>query len=163
MAFLHYICFSLSWLALVQYESTYMLGVIAYFVFFIGLSQQRTQTILFMLYITIGGLTIDTLFIQFGVLEFINNNPWPPLWYILLWPLFATAEHSTLIALNRAHIFIQIITGAVASYLAFIFGSQVNTSITIAHIWIIVICWSIIFPLSLRLHQKIVQPPKLAN
>jgi|688.fasta_scaffold266685_2 hypothetical protein len=155
MNFLHYICFSLSWLALIQFESTYIYPVLTYIVLFIITSKQPLQCSKIILTLTGIGLLIDFVFIYFHIIEFANqNSPIPPLWYICLWPLFATAAQSSLRVFINTHILAQILMGAFSSYLAFHFGTQINQNVHVHHFLPIIICWAFIFPLSLKLSKK---------
>jgi hypothetical protein len=157
--FLHYICFSISWFALVKYESTYVPGVTAYIALFILISKQPLKTMAFILLVSITGLSVDTIFITWRVMDFIPTSEITPLWYSLLWPLFATAVQSTLIKLYDLHISIKMLIGAGASFLAFHFGDQINSSIQINHMAPIILLWAILFPTALQINVLIFNRP----
>ena len=103
----------------------------------------------FIVCVALVGLMVEFGLVYFGVLRQPNGSAIPPVWLLLLWPLFAiTLNHST--SWFQNHLWLSAVAGAVAGPLTYYTGTRLtdyeivdpfNTSMVK-----LVIVWMIVFP-----------------
>ena len=83
-----FIGFEVSWCALVYWQQLALLPVALYVLY--GVWQLPGKGRLAVLVTFVVGVLLDSLLVALGVLEFSAGN-WLPLWFLLLWLVFALA------------------------------------------------------------------------
>ena len=101
------------------------------------------------------GLLIDSLLLAAGVLVLPEQAiGLPPLWLMLLWPLFATLLNHSL-AWFKSHLGLAALSAAIAAPLTYLAGVRLTDTGFFEPQWlallVIALCWTLAFPLALLL------------
>ncbi|CAM3852520.1 DUF2878 domain-containing protein [Rheinheimera salexigens] len=88
--------FEICWLALAYWQQTVLIPVLMYWLY--GMSQLNNKSRLAVLNVIGAGLLIDSALVTAGVIGF-SDNIWLPLWFILLWAVFALAAVEVMAAM----------------------------------------------------------------
>lgn len=104
------------------------------------------------------GITQDIVLIQLGVLRF-DTHPWPPLWMLCMWLLFATTlNHSLRWLAERG--WLASLLGAVAGPLSYLAGERLGAvSVNHDRLPILALAWAITLPLYYVLLNLLKEPP----
>lgn len=108
------------------------------------------------------GIVIDSLFFGLGVLQRADQQPFMPLWLMILWLAFATTLKHCFSKLSRFP-WLAALLGAIAGPLSYFGGGLLNGGVTFAEpLWLsfgaLAVCWAILFPA--LLHWGRAQPLK---
>ena len=74
--------------------------------------------------VTLIGVIQDFTLIQLGVLQ-VSTQPWPPLWLVAIWLLFATTLNQSLRWLQHRYLLAAIL-GAIAGPLSYLAGERLG-------------------------------------
>ena len=101
------------------------------------------------------GLLVDVTLVNSGVLLLsANAGVLPPLWLMLLWPLFATLLNHSL-AWFKSHLGLAAVSAAIAAPLTYMAGVRLSDVTFFDPQWlallVIALCWALAFPLALVL------------
>lgn len=107
--------------------------------------------------ITCAGITQDVVLIQLDVLRF-DTHPWPPLWMLCMWLLFATTlNHSMRWLADRW--WLASLLGAIAGPLSYLAGERLGAvSVNHDRLPILALAWAIALPLYYVLLNLLKEP-----
>ena len=117
----------------------------------------HTRELAFIGLVAVFGLVVETSLLHFGVLKSPGQSIIPPVWLLMLWPLFATTiNHST--SWFQNHLRVSMLAGGIAGSLTYITGAKL-TDYEIVDPFLpsmakLVLVWMVVFPLVLLLARK---------
>ena len=154
---INYFCFLFGWYALIEYGNAAAPFVAIYIVCHILAQKTKTRELITLIIVSIIGLANDIFLIHMQVIKFYPTHIFPPFWFITLWPLFASMLNNCLKLFSHFNLAVNIILGAIGGGLSYFGGSKLNNSISINYhlIYIICICWAILFPTFIIIAKKI--------
>lgn len=103
------------------------------------------------------GLVVEFSLVHFSVLKSAENSLVPPLWLVMLWPLFATTlNHST--RWFQDHVWISVLAGGIAGPLTYLTGTKLTDyeivdpfNLSMAKLMVV---WMVVFPCVMLLARK---------
>jgi len=140
-----FIGFQLSWFALIYFQQLAVLPVAIYLIF--GLYQLNTAGRIVVLITLVGGIALDSVLLMLNVLQF-SGSEWLPLWFLLLWALFALAavEFMTKLLVRP---WVAVLLGGIGGPLSYWSGAALSDGILqfplgIYSACVLVLAWSVI-------------------
>lgn len=119
------ICFELGWLALVIFQFWAVLPVALYIAWVMGRLARHQQSLVVQLALL--GIVLDSLLIWLGVMSFTTSG-WLPLWFLLLWCLFALTVVEAFADLLKP-VWLAPFLGAVGGPLSYLGGAMLSGGI----------------------------------
>lgn len=107
--------------------------------------------------VTVSGLLQDIVLMQLGVLQF-SSHPWPPVWLVCVWLLFATTlNHSLRWLQNRWAL--ALVLGAITGPLSYLAGERLG-AVVINHDALLLLsaAWGLCLPYLFMLNQLLREP-----
>ncbi|MCH8537103.1 MAG: DUF2878 domain-containing protein [Alkalimonas sp.] len=119
--------FELGWLALVIFQFWALLPVAIYIAWALNRLVRTQQTLV--LQLAIMGIVLDSLLVWLGVMSF-TTSAWLPLWFLLLWCLFALTVVEAFADLLKP-VWLAPILGAIGGPLSYLGGAVLSGGILV--------------------------------
>lgn len=115
------------------------------------------RELLFISVVAVVGVVVEFSLVHFGVLKSPTSSIVPPLWLLLLWPLFATTlNHST--RWFQDHHWFAVLAGGIAGPLTYLTGTKLSNYEIVdpfyPSIAKLALVWMLVFPCVIFLAKK---------
>lgn len=157
--------FQCVWWLLILFQSQAVVGVLCLMVFWLWLTPKVKSDATLILTLMVIGILVDSTLMNAGVFIFENysNHLVIPFWLALLWGAYAaTLQHS--MGVFEGKPWLCVVAGAIAAPLSYLGGAKLgavefgfSTSSTVL---VLALVWSVVFPISFVIVQRIQQLPK---
>lgn len=155
--------FNAAWFAILLTQSSFIAPVIvilSLFAHFQVMGKGKPELLL-IAGVTSLGFVIDQTLFGMGVFNLAGKAALAPLWLTCLWPVFATTLMHAFDWL-QGKLILSSVVGAVGGCLSYIAGARLTLIDFGSALWgplIIAALWAIIFPLFLKISEKITEAP----